>query len=237
MPSLNKPVKKHMRSLRLSRRLQVVADFVCPGKRTADVGCDHGKLSAFLLESKKTPFVYATDLRPAPLEKAKTLLAERGLEEVSACICCDGLQEVPQTVEQVVIAGMGGEEICHILDQAPWARREDFPMVLCPHSKAEVVRRWLASEGFQVEREAMVEEKGHFYPIMAARFTGITRELPLLECYCGLPTMEGDVQGFYHHIKEQMKAILAQAPENSTSYQLANQLLKEMDKNDSTQTS
>ena len=55
---------------RLDARLTAAFDFVRPGHTAADIGCDHGKLSAALAGSGRCPLVLACDLRPGPLEKA-----------------------------------------------------------------------------------------------------------------------------------------------------------------------
>ena len=59
----------------LTRRLRAAADLVRYGSVAADVGCDHGKLSAYLLDSGRAEFVYATDIRKQPLAKAAALLS------------------------------------------------------------------------------------------------------------------------------------------------------------------
>ena len=55
----------------------------------ADIGCDHGKLSAALAGSGRCPLVLACDLRPDPLQKARVTRAPYG-EQVqfgSAAAC------------------------------------------------------------------------------------------------------------------------------------------------------
>ncbi|MFR2651220.1 MAG: SAM-dependent methyltransferase [Gemmiger sp.] len=50
----------------------------------ADIGCDHGKLSAALAGSGRCPLVLACDLRPGPLEKARVTCAPMGTRCSSA---------------------------------------------------------------------------------------------------------------------------------------------------------
>ncbi len=48
--------------MQLSKRLQCIADYVTVGKRTADIGCDHGWVSIYLAKHKIAPAVIAMDV-------------------------------------------------------------------------------------------------------------------------------------------------------------------------------
>ena len=63
---------------RLDARLSAAFAYVRPGHTAADIGCDHGKLSAALAGSGRCPLVFACDLRPDPLEKARRACAPYG---------------------------------------------------------------------------------------------------------------------------------------------------------------
>ena len=58
----------------LDARLAAAAELVRPGEPVADIGCDHGKLTAVLAASGKYPKVIGADLRPGPLAKAEQTL-------------------------------------------------------------------------------------------------------------------------------------------------------------------
>ena len=53
----------------LDARLTAAAELVRPGQPVADIGCDHGKLTAVLAASGRYPKVIGADLRPGPLSK------------------------------------------------------------------------------------------------------------------------------------------------------------------------
>ena len=55
----------------LDARLAAAAELVRPGQPVADIGCDHGKLTAVLAASGRYPKVIGADLRPGPLSKAR----------------------------------------------------------------------------------------------------------------------------------------------------------------------
>ena len=50
---------------RLDARLAAAYDFVRPGHAAADIGCDHGKLSAALAGSGRCPLVWLATCAPA----------------------------------------------------------------------------------------------------------------------------------------------------------------------------
>ena len=55
----------------LGKRLTKVADLILPTQTLADVGCDHGYLSIYLVEHRICQHVIAMDINKGPLEKAK----------------------------------------------------------------------------------------------------------------------------------------------------------------------
>ena len=98
---------------RLDARLAAAYDFVRPGHAAADIGCDHGKLSAALAGSGRCPLVLACDLRPGPLEKARVTCAPYG--DKVQCRLGSGLSVLePGEVDDIIIAGMGAETIIEI---------------------------------------------------------------------------------------------------------------------------
>ena len=82
----------------------------------------------------------------------------------------DGLEKIlPDEVDTVVMAGMGGDLIQRILSQCPWRKREGLQFILQPQSAGNVLRRWLCEDGFEIQREEPVQD-GHFlYTVMAIR--------------------------------------------------------------------
>ena len=54
----------------LSARLAACCNFIRPGDRVADIGCDHGYLGIYLLKNGIAASVIAADLREGPLQSA-----------------------------------------------------------------------------------------------------------------------------------------------------------------------
>ncbi|MDL2293557.1 class I SAM-dependent methyltransferase [Ruminococcaceae bacterium OttesenSCG-928-D13] len=170
----------------LGARLLAAVEAVRPGRKVADIGCDHGKLAVWLALAG-APLVTAVDSRPMPLEKAKALVRQCGLEGKVRCLLGNGLGPVaPEDAEDIVIAGLGGEVTAGILSAAPWLRDARFRLVLVPTSRHPHLRRWLSESGFALLGETPVLEKGRPYTVMRAAFTGEAAVPTGLFCQVGL---------------------------------------------------
>lgn len=159
----------------LDARLAAVAAKVRPGVPVADIGCDHGKLSAFLAQSGKSPYVIAADLRPEPLSKAKDTVRRAGQADKVECRLGNGLSVISAgEVKDIVIAGMGGETIAEILEAAPWTKSEAYHFVFVPATGHPELRRWLYQNGYELCSETPISQGKYWYIIMEVRYTGVS---------------------------------------------------------------
>ena len=156
--------------LPISKRLLCCASMVQSGSRVADIGTDHGYLGIYLLQSGAARHVIACDLRKDPLENARRNAKLFGVDGEMELRLSDGLEKIlPDEVDTVVMAGMGGDLIQKILSQCPWRKREGLQFILQPQSAGNVLRRWLCEDGFEIQREEPVQD-GHFlYTVMELR--------------------------------------------------------------------
>lgn len=156
--------------LPISKRLLCCALMVQSGARVADIGTDHGYLGIYLLQTGAARHVIACDLRKDPLENARRNAKLFGVDGAMEFRLSDGLEKIlPDEVDTVVMAGMGGDLIQKILSQCPWRKREGLQFILQPQSAGNVLRRWLCEDGFEIQREEPVQD-GHFlYTVMDIR--------------------------------------------------------------------
>lgn len=158
----------------ISKRLLCCAGEVPQGARVADVGCDHGYLGIYLLQSGKASFVHASDLREQPIKKAMQNAVRFGVADKMRFSRADGLKAVePGSVDTVVCAGMGGDLIARIIEEAPWVRK-DYTLILQPQSSGNDLRRYLGKRGFSILKERLVQDGGFVYAVMTVRCGGGT---------------------------------------------------------------
>ena len=155
-----------MRLPPLSNRLLACCNFINPGDRIADVGCDHGYLSIRLLMTGVAASAIAADLREGPLQSAKSNAEKFGVRENIAFFLSDGVQSIPRDFDTLVCAGMGGDTIISILEAAPWLRQDQYRLILQCQSRRPDLRKYLYDHGYRITRETLAKD-GHFiYPVM-----------------------------------------------------------------------
>ena len=156
-----------MKPLDLTPRLAAVAAQVPPGARLADVGTDHAYLPVWLLLAGRIVGAVATDVNQGPLQRGQETAQRYGVAHRMDFRRCDGLAALsPGEVDTVVIAGMGGDLMVHILSAAPWTR--DVKLILQPMSTQEVLRQWLIAHGYTIPWEGIAREGEKFYPLFTA---------------------------------------------------------------------
>lgn len=172
--------------LNLTNRLQLVADCVNPCVCLADIGTDHAYLPAWCLLNGKAQFAVAADINPNPLANARTTIGEYGLEERIELRLSDGLQSISaDEVQEIVVAGMGGNQIADMIENTAWLQDETKHLILQPMTHFEDVRKALSKNGFQIESERTTAEGERLYLVLSARFCGKKCEYPAWYFYAG----------------------------------------------------
>lgn len=156
--------------MKLSRRLQQITACVPQGARVADIGSDHAFVPIALAQQQITDFVLASEVAPGPLHSSQKNIEAAGVQTKVQTRLGDGLQNIrsDDDIDTFIIAGMGGELISHILDQAQPELLKGRRLILEPNNHEALVRAWLDQHGFQITAENILKEDGHFYEIIVA---------------------------------------------------------------------
>ena len=155
-------------------RIEELCALVDPCGSFADVGCDHGYCARHVLKSGKCGNVLITDISAKCLAKAEKLLAE--YIEAGRCraVCCDGLKGVPTDTEQVLIAGMGGEEIIKILSESFIPQK----FILQPMKNADKLRKFLLDNGCKLTYDGIFKDEKFYFVIKGERSGGWEKYTP-----------------------------------------------------------
>ncbi len=175
-----------MTNIELSPRMKTVADMVDTNGVVADIGCDHAFVSIYLVAEKNVSRVIASDVRPGPIAIAKSNVEKFGLGSAIHIRMGDGLEKLAdENVDSIVIAGMGGMLITHILARGADVVARAKQLVLQPQSDLQAVRKYLHEQGHAILNEDMLVDAGKYYVVMDVRVGEKSRELSKVELNFG----------------------------------------------------
>ncbi len=171
---------------KLNARLRSASEFVRQDAYFADVGTDHAYLPLFLLESGRISSAVCADINKGPLKTAKKNIEEAGLLDKVKLVLTDGAEGLVEFgITDYAICGMGGELIADIIERSPHLATHGVRLILGPMSKQAHLRRYLASRGFSVIREAYSYDAGKYYLTLVSEYTGEVRDITDFEAEFG----------------------------------------------------
>ncbi len=151
----------------LDPRLSMIARLVGKCECCADIGCDHGRLGASLLQTDQCRQMELTDISEPSLEKARRLIYGLGLTDRVRFTVGDGLAAMEGKPDAIVIAGMGGATMAQILQASP-ERLHGAKLVLQPNVAAPQLRQALCRLGYAITDERVVQDGRRCYVIIQA---------------------------------------------------------------------
>lgn len=155
--------------MKLSARLQKIADYLPEGATFADIGSDHGLLPVAAVLNGQASAAVAGEINDGPLEAASRQVAAAGLEAKISVRKGNGLAVIePGEVDAVTIAGMGGALMAAILQAGKAKLAGVKRLILQPNVGEDLVRRWLLAEGWYLSNEEILKEDGKIYEILVA---------------------------------------------------------------------
>ena len=154
------------------KRIDTLCSLLAPAKLFADVGCDHGYCTEYMLQSGLCERAIFSDVSRGSLAKAEKLLAPYVRAGKAVGVLGDGFYGVDKDVDEVLIAGMGGSEIVSILsDEKHGFMPKRF--VFQPMHDSEKLRRYILANGGYIERDYTFED-GKFYDVIVG---GLLKEM------------------------------------------------------------
>jgi len=131
----------------------------------ADIGCDHGKVSAYIVKNNLADVLIVNDISAPSLDKARQRLDKincRGgnLPPDIKFLCCDGA-ELQKDLDLAIITGVGGKNIGEIV-QAITPQN----LIVSPQKNAPELRQTLIQLGYQCVYDEVITDKKKSYILM-----------------------------------------------------------------------
>jgi tRNA (adenine22-N1)-methyltransferase len=202
--------------MKLSKRLQSIADIITFYDTIADIGCDHGKLSVYLIINRLCNKVLATDISPLSLRKTQKLAQKKQIENKVITLCGDGLKpliDYGEKIDLAIIAGMGGREIIKIIKQDQELINH---YILSPQQNTPFLREKLNEFGYKIVNDFIVLDNTKFYDIIEAIKGAQKLKEPELEW--GISNLKNPSKDFLLYLDKKIN-LLTQAFKKAKSQQ------------------
>lgn len=155
--------------MKLSKRLQAIADLVAEKTIVADIGTDHGYIPKYLIDKNISKMVIAADISYNSLKKTIDYVNNYNYSKIIPRVG-DGLDVIkPFEVDTAIISGMGGILIKEILDKDKNKTSTITNFILQPNIGSSELREYLIENNFKIIDEDLVKEDGKYYEIIYAK--------------------------------------------------------------------
>jgi tRNA (adenine22-N1)-methyltransferase len=186
----------------------------------ADIGCDHAYIACYAVANGQAKKAYACDVAQGPLDRARETIEQMGLQQQVIPKLMSGISELPEDVDQIILAGMGAELICKILEQGKDQLKQGQTLLISCHKDVELLRKYLCEHNFCIEKERIIQEENHFYPLLLVCLG--KQDLSQAQIYYGIHVEKDEEYGRYLEFeKQKWSKILARIPQEK------NQAIKE----------
>lgn len=196
----------------INARLLSAAELVRQGAVFADIGTDHAYLPLFLLDEGRISRAVCADINEGPLNSARANAAAAGHTDRIEFVLTDGAAALSgKGITDYAICGMGGELIAAIIERAPHLCDKGVNLILGPNSRQSVLRKFLASHGFEIKCESYSFDAGKYYVTFLASYTGSVSEFCDEEAELGAKNAEYVNKGAQiGYLKAKMQAYIKQ---------------------------
>ena len=200
-------------------RLSALLRHLVPCNTTADVGCDHGLVSLYVLDANISNNVVCIDISPKCLQKTQNLLQKTKLQDRAVFLQSDGLHGTEEIlIDQVVIAGMGGINISNILKAMPKSS-DNARLILQPMNNITMVRKTLNNLNKAIIRDEIIFDKNKYYHIIVAQ--NGKQKLTKQQVRCGAVTEDyrsADYQKWLDLKIKKVESIINGIPKDNEKY-------------------
>lgn len=152
--------------IKLSKRLLSIANLVDDNSKVADIGCDHGLVSIYLAMNKQNISIIASDINQNALDNAIKNINKYHLEDKIKVCLSNGLDNINDEIDTIIISGMGGHTIVDILTNNQEKLNTVNNIIIQSNNDIEYVRRKIVKLGYCISKEELILDKNIYYTVI-----------------------------------------------------------------------
>ena len=201
----------------MSKRLGKIVDLIPKKvKKIIDLGCDHCLLSILIRKRGINAKIIASDINSKPLEKGQRNCQKENLKEIDF-VLSDGLKNIVDDYDCLIIAGLGGKEICKILNNTDHMF-SNKTIILQANNNLQMVRSFVKNKKLCIEKELIINENNIYYFIIKISAKGnkvITKKDLKFGFGHLIKTQNNDLLNYWISKKNYIEKISKQINDNS----------------------
>ncbi len=145
----------------MNKRIERIALYISESDSVADIGCDQALLSELL--AKRKIYSVASDIKGGIIKNAKERLNKINLNEYISFIISDGIENIPDNIDTLVLSGMGTYTILKILKKA---RKSYKKIITISNNNHDILRKEMLKLNYKIDKEEIIFEKNKFYNLI-----------------------------------------------------------------------
>ena len=152
--------------IKLSKRLLAIANLIDDNSKVVDIGCDHGLVSIYLAMNKQNISIIASDINQNALDNAIKNINKYHLEDKIKVCLSNGLDNINDEIDTIIISGMGGHTIIDILTNNQEKLNTVNNIIIQSNNDIEYVRRKIVKLGYCISKEELILDKNIYYTVI-----------------------------------------------------------------------
>ncbi len=192
--------------IKISKRLQEVANYIKDNCNLVDIGCDHGYLDIYLYQNRKNIHIIASDINEKALNSARNNIKKFKLTNKIETRLGNGLDNIKQNeVDTIVMSGLGSHTIVGILYTNRSKLKNVNQIVIQSNTDLKFLRTKVTKLGYYIQDEKIIKEGKIIYTII--NFQKGKRRYTPKELYFGPILLKENNKLFIEKNKEELKKL------------------------------
>lgn len=198
--------------MKITKRLQTIADMIDGATKIYDVGCDHAYLDLYL--AKKGFACVAIDIRKNIIELVQENVINNGLQDKITVMLNNGLDDiVVEPTDVVILSGLGTKTILKITEN-----HFAETIIVQSNDNLFLLRDTMIGRSYYISDEKIIYEDGKYYVII--KFERGIRNYSEYQLLLGPKLLESNSDIFVQYLNElcqHFKKVLSEIPDQYRS--------------------
>lgn len=145
----------------MNKRIKIISSYINEDDRVADIGCDQALLSELL--AKRKIYSVASDIKENIVLNAKKRLENLNLDNYVNFIISDGLDNIPNDIDALVLSGMGTYTILKIISKS---KKQYKKVITISNNNNDILRTKMLDYGYKIFSEEIIYDKNKYYNLI-----------------------------------------------------------------------